>query len=73
MKAPITRLYFWFQGVSENRGGGPWWYRDDPPLDYLDGIKDRLYAYVRTDGSEPVNASNIRPPPTAQIVYPNGK
>ncbi len=24
----LSRIYYWFKGVDENRPGGPWWYHD---------------------------------------------
>lgn len=80
----MKRLYYWVEGVPENRPAGPWWYVDFPgptqnhwlPAEdqlekYLDGLKSILKAYIITDGSEgtPDKSKPIPVPENAEIIY----
>lgn len=49
----MYRFYFWFQGVPENRIGGPWWSRDfntlEKMLDFKKAMLPFLHAHTIDD------------------------
>lgn len=76
----MTRVYWWFDGVDENRPGGPWWYRDFTAEDeYYNPLRPHIFAnalapfcksIMLLKGELPYHGSFIQPPASA-IPWPN--
>lgn len=70
----MCRYYYWFKGASENRPGGPWWFRDFLCRADLDVFQQDVAGFLHAHTVEPLEGCpfhdpmDIKPPGEYEIL-----